>query len=92
MQRDSKAAAAAAIERFFETPSNYAHADNVAALVLERLPSGEHAWLRCEADTHPAEHDDALYVLTEAGHDLVARWRAEEALFGRPWPTVAETT
>lgn len=32
----------------------------------------------------------AVYVVTEAGHDLVARMRAQQALVGRPWPTVAE--
>ena len=29
-------------------------------------------------------------ALTQRGQDLVRRWRAEAALFGRPWPTVAE--
>ena len=88
MSIQSKSAAAAELEAYFDSPANYAHADNVAALVLERLPNDELAWLRPSPDV--AENDDALYVLTEAGHDLVARWRAEEALFGRPWPTVAE--
>jgi len=80
-------AAAAAIEHFFETPSNYAHAGNVAALVLERLPNDTYAWLRPEADPNPAEPDDALFWPTQAGRDLVARWRAEAALFG---PVVPE--
>jgi hypothetical protein len=34
-------------------------------LMLERLPSGELAWLR--PSTEPAEPDDALYVLTDKG-------------------------
>jgi hypothetical protein len=29
-------------------------------------------------------------ALTQRGQDLVRRWRADAALFGRPWPTVAE--
>jgi hypothetical protein len=52
--------------------------------VLERLPNGEYAWLQSK---ERAELDDALYVPTQAGRDLVARWRAQEALFG-PCPRV----
>jgi hypothetical protein len=52
-------------------------------LVLERLPSGELAWLRPSTDR--AESDDALYVVTDLGR----RDLAIAALFGRPWPTVA---
>ena len=81
-------AAAAELTAYFDTPSNFAHADTVADLALERLPSGEFAWLKPSTDT--AEPDDALYWPTEAGRDLVARLRAQPALFGRPWPTVAE--
>jgi hypothetical protein len=54
-----------------------------ADLVLGRLPSGEHAWLRAEDSAEP---DDALYVVTDLGR----RDLAMEALFGQPWPTVAE--
>jgi hypothetical protein len=56
--------AAAELTAYFDT-AHYAHADNVANLVLERLPSGELAWLKpCE---EPAEADDALYVITDKG-------------------------
>jgi hypothetical protein len=53
-------------------------------LVLERLPSGEYAWLRPSTDA--AEPDDALYIVTDLGR----RALAEDALFRRDWPTVAE--
>jgi hypothetical protein len=75
-------------------------------LVLDRLPSGELAWLRAELDAaiHDADHIDHVlagrlerdrrYVLTDAGrrdlHDYVTRQRALDALFGQPWPTAAE--
>jgi hypothetical protein len=89
---DSKAAVAADLERFW-AEGTYGHAAAVAQ-VLERLPNGEYAWLRPEsdelADSNPAEPDDALYWPTQSGRDLVAHWRAEEALFG-PSPTVVET-
>ena len=87
MQRDSSAAAIAAAEgkQFFEA-GTYGHAAAVAQ-VLEQLPSGEYAWLKSE---EPAEGDDARYWPTQSGRDLIARLRPEEALFGRPWPTVAE--
>ena len=93
MQRDSKAAIALEIERYW-AEARYGHAAAVVE-VLERLPNGEYAWLRPEpakavVDSNPAESDDALYVPTDAGHDLVVRMRAQEALFGHPWPTVAE--
>ena len=38
---------------------------SVAELVLERLPSGELAWLR--PSTERAEDDDALYWITAKG-------------------------
>ena len=34
--------------------------------------------------------EERRYGITEAGRDHLARQRAMEALFGRPWPTVAE--
>ena len=57
MRTQSKAAAVA-LDAYFETPSNYAHAANLAGqpatdLVLERLPSGELAWLRSEDRGEP---------------------------------------
>jgi hypothetical protein len=49
-------------------------------LVLERLPSGELAWLKpCDQ----LEPEDAVYWPTQAGRDLCARWRAELVVFGR---------
>jgi len=55
-------AAAAAFDRYFSEPSNYGHAAKVAAMVLEQLPNGEHAWLR------PATPDpDTRYMLTDKG-------------------------
>jgi hypothetical protein len=80
MQCDSKAAAAAELERYW-ADGTYGHAPAIGQ-VLERLPNGEYAWLRAD-DSNPAEPDDALYVPTQAGRELVARWRAHEALFGR---------
>jgi hypothetical protein len=78
MQAQSIAASAAGeLESYFRS-GVYGHAA-VVAQVLERLPSGEYAWLRSE---ERAEPDDALYVPTQSGRDLVARWRAQEALFG----------
>ena len=53
-------------------------------LVLERLPSGELAWLRPNPDDDP----DPRYVVTDAGRRALAM----DALFGRPWPTVAEAS
>jgi hypothetical protein len=83
--KDNAASVATDLESYFDE-GTYGHAGAVAE-VLERLPNGEFAWLRPSSDR--AEPDDALYVLTESGRDLVARMRAEEALFGK-WPTVAE--
>ena len=40
MSIQSKSAAAAELEAYFDSPANYAHADNVAALVLERHQGG----------------------------------------------------
>jgi hypothetical protein len=50
-------------------------------VVLERLPSGELAWLKPSFDV--LENDDAVYWPTQRGRDLTARWRAECLLFGR---------
>jgi hypothetical protein len=83
MHTQSKTAAVAAnLATYFDTPSNYAHAANVAALVLEPLPNGEHVWLR------PADDHDPRYVLTDLGRRALAL----DALFGQPWPTVAQAT
>jgi len=51
------------------------------------LPNDTYAWLRPSTDA--AEDDDARWWPTQSGRDLVARWRAEEALFGLS-PTVAD--
>ena len=59
----------------------FGHANNVAELVLERLPNGEHAWLR--PSTEPAEDDEARHWPTPRGTDQVARWQAERAVFNR---------
>lgn len=80
-----------ALEQYFDTGSFAQVNDidglrNVAEVVLERLPNGDYAWLRPDpekvVDSDPAEPDDALYVPTQSGRDLVARWRAQEAQFG----------
>ena len=56
--------AADEIAAYFDSGS-YAHANTIADLVLERLPSGELAWLKpCE---EPAEDEDALYTITWEG-------------------------
>ena len=80
-QDNAAIAAADALAQYFET-SSHGHADAVVQ-VLERLPNGDYAWLRSE---ERAEPDDALYVPTQSGRDLVARWRAQEALFGSRSP------
>jgi hypothetical protein len=36
------------------------------------------------------EPEEIRVALTQRGRDYLARQRAMEALFGRPWPTVAE--
>jgi len=59
----------------------FGHANRVAELVLERLPSGEFAWLR--PSTEPSEDDDATWWPTQRGRDQVARWHAEVVLFNR---------
>ena len=62
MQRDSMAALAAELERYWEA-GTYGHAA-VVARVLERLPNSEHA------PTKP-ETDEALYTITyERRHAL----------------------
>lgn len=53
-----------------------------AELVLERLPSGDFAWLEPDTST-------ATYTPTQLGEDLVRREAAMQFLFG-PAPTVAE--
>ena len=77
----------------------------IGNLVLEPLPNGELAWLRRELDAAIADADQLdqeltrtlgdgpRFWITDAGRhalDEDARARATEALFGRPWPTVAE--
>jgi hypothetical protein len=60
------------------------------SLVLERLPSGEYAWLRPARVVdvaHVALPQDARFDLTDAGR----RALATEALFGS-WPSVAEAS
>ncbi len=53
------------------------------ALVLDRLPSGEVAWLHREPQpVARADDPDPRYVLTQKGRDWLARERAIEALFG----------
>jgi hypothetical protein len=54
-------------------------------LVLEQLPNGEHAWLRPESDRRRYVMPGRYWV-TDAGR----RALAEDALFGQPWPTVAD--
>ena len=59
------------------------HTHPSSKLVLDRLPSGELAWLRREP--HPvagADDPDPHYVLTQQGRDYLARERTMEALFG----------
>jgi hypothetical protein len=66
MQSQNTAAAVTAAElaTYFDT-GNYGYASSIASLVLERLPSGELAWLKpC---TEPLEDDDALYTITWEG-------------------------
>ena len=50
-----------------------------AGLTLERLPSGELAWLRPDSNGSDARR----VALTQRGYDLLARLRAERWLFGR---------
>ena len=63
------------------TQSNAGHLarpTDPAGLILERIPSGELAWLRPE----PNGSDSRRVVLTQRGQDLLARLRAERWLFG----------
>lgn len=53
------------------------------ALVLEQLPNGDYAWLRADDEPRSGSGANRTSVLTEKGRDLLARWRAEVALFGR---------
>ena len=64
MQRDSMAALAAELERYWEA-GTYGHAA-VVARVLERLPNSEHAPSKPETDYAP-EPDEALYTITYEG-------------------------
>jgi hypothetical protein len=57
MQR--KSTAAADLSAFFDS-AEYGHAQRMAELVLERLPSGEFAYLK------PPD-DDARFTITDAG-------------------------
>jgi hypothetical protein len=67
-----------------------------ADLILELLPNGESAWLRparpscLVAEACLSSSDDARFIITDAGRDQIRRDAAMQALFGRPWPTVAE--
>ena len=74
----SSAASAAAELAEHSANASYCHASNVAAFLLERLPSGELAYLK-------PEDDEPRYLLTDASR----RDLAVERLFG-PWPTCAE--
>jgi hypothetical protein len=80
MHSQSKAAAPADVERYFET-ATYGHADN---LVLQSYGEG-FAWLRPE----PAVDDDPRYVLTQKGRDDLRRAEALERMLG-PWPRVSK--
>jgi hypothetical protein len=71
-------------------------------LVLDRLPNGELAWLRPEVDAADQVEQfmarrlgsDRIWI-TDAGRRALAedrRARAMEALFGQPWPTIAEAS
>jgi hypothetical protein len=79
-QTTAAIAAARDLSEFFAA-ADYGHAGKIAdGLVLERLPSGELAWLKpCDQ----LEPEDAVFWPTQAGRDLCARWRAELVVFGR---------
>ena len=81
MQQQSRAATAAELERHFAT-NGYAHAADIAELVLESYGAGS-AWLRPDTVRDP-EPDDALWTITDRGR----RALRELDLFG-PWPTVS---
>lgn len=53
------------------------------AQVLARLPNGDYAWLRADDEPRGGSGANRTSVLTEKGRDLLARWRAEQFLFGR---------
>jgi hypothetical protein len=77
--------AADALTRYFETGSSG------PAGAVPRSSSAYRAGItRGSFRTKPAEPDEALYIPTQAGRDLVARLRAQEALFSDLWPTCAE--
>jgi len=60
-----------------------------SSLQLERLPSGELAWLRPELQDRRRRYVlPARYMLTQRGRDYLAHQRALQAL-SAPWPTLA---
>src|SRR5689334_2115780 len=87
MQTHATAAAASAeLAEYFEQPSNYAHADAVADLVLERLPNGEHAWLgnvlNRQSRTTRCTGQQKLAVTRSLDCELKRRC---SAVRGQPW-------
>jgi hypothetical protein len=57
---------ATVLDRFWQE-EQYGHAADVAVLVLERLPSGEHAWLK---PSTPAD-GEARYWITDEGRRVL---------------------
>jgi hypothetical protein len=98
--RTETRAAAEELDAFFATPANYAHAGNIAALCTRVFAaSPDDNFVQSDPTTHPVRvvetsvsmHSAEAYVdITDAGRDALRRCAALVALFGRPWPTVAQ--
>jgi hypothetical protein len=65
----------------------YVRAELDAAIADADQVDRDMARLLEHRDDQPSE---PRYTLTQAGRDYLARERAMHALFGRPWPTVAQ--
>ena len=93
-------AAAKQLDEFFATHANYAHAANIAAVCTQDFTgSSADDFVRSAPPTHAvrvvdtplsAHSADACVDITDAGRDALRRSEALAALFGRPWPTVAQ--
>jgi hypothetical protein len=98
--RTETQAAAEQLDAFFATPANYAHAANLAAVCTQDFTgsSGDN-FVQSAPPTHAVRvvdtpvnvhSSDACVDITDAGRDALRRSEALAALFGRPWPTVAQ--
>jgi hypothetical protein len=93
-------AAAEQLDEFFATPANYAHAANITAVCTQDFTrSTNDSFVQSAPPAHAvrvvdtplnAHSSDMCVDITDAGRDALRRSEALAALFGRPWPTVAQ--